>query len=260
MNNHHYFNGLYMIKKLIILFILLLFTSCASVPPTPNEFHFSQNYNKYLDIVWDEVIAIFAKRNIPIKNIEKFSGIIATEDMKVKFTGEVSPESQYCDCGKPGNLTTYREMVGRFNVFVRKVGKNETSVQINPYYRASKYFGNDFIEWTDCTSKGFLEHDILTQLDLYLSAKGGIGVEVTGNGTIQTIADGSPAKEAGLLIGDKVIEVNNIPMKDRQELANNIIGEPDTEVKIGVMRDNKKLEFILKRKIINFKKSTSVLE
>jgi hypothetical protein len=247
-----------MIKKLNILFILLFFTSCACVLLVPPEFRSSQNYNKNFDIVWEEVIAILAEKNIPIKTIEKSSGIIVCEDMQVQFTGHrFNPfhnyDFKYCDCDKPGFLKVYREMVGQFSVFVRKIGNKETSVQINTNYKAAKYFNfiNNFIGWTECTSNGFLEDEILTGLDHALSVRGGIGVTLTEDGTILSIVDGYPAKEAGLLIGDKIIEVNNLTMKDRQEIEDNLIGKPNTELELTLRRGKKKIDLILKRKILN---------
>ncbi len=44
---------------------------------------------------WDAVIDMFAERNIPIRTIERASGIIATEQLSVGPEGKVWP-----DCGR----------------------------------------------------------------------------------------------------------------------------------------------------------------
>jgi hypothetical protein len=158
-------------KKLTLILAILVFSSCATVPPGIFTFESSKMYNKNFDVVWEKIIALFAEKNISIKTLEKSSGIVVAEDTSVPFNrvpGSTKIESNFCDCGAPGGFNYYRELQGRFNVFVRKVGTEQTSVQINTTYRASVFQGQAFIRWLDCNSKGFLEEKAFRYLDSQL--------------------------------------------------------------------------------------------
>jgi hypothetical protein len=63
---------------------------------------------------WDAVIDLFATRNIPIRTIERASGIIATEGLRV----EPEDGAKWADCGQYGNFQ-YRPTTAIYNVLVR---------------------------------------------------------------------------------------------------------------------------------------------
>jgi len=240
-------------KRFVFAFIFMFLSGCATVPPAQYNYDSSRAYSKAYDEVWQSIVDYFAKRNTPIKTIEKASGIIATEDLNVPFqykSGTI--KSSYCDCGTPGGLNTYKQLLGRYNVFVKKVSDSETSVQVNTNYRASIWFGNNFLGWVNCASTGDLESSLHSHIEHQMKiAKGGIGVQIK-DGTIISFLENSPAKEAGLMINDKIVEVNNIPVKSLGELISLLRGEPNTEVNLTVIRDDRKLNFIIKRQMLNF--------
>jgi hypothetical protein len=63
---------------------------------------------------WDAVIDLFATRNIPIRTIERASGIIATDGLRVEYESG----AKWADCGKHGR-SHYRATTGIYNVLVR---------------------------------------------------------------------------------------------------------------------------------------------
>ncbi len=92
----------------------------------------------------------------------------------------------------------------------------------------------------------------------------GVGLDVrveNGRVTVVTPLDGGPAEAVGILPGDVLIAVDDMPVdgKNVDETVNRMRGEPGTEVTLGVMRDgvNDPLRFALTRAEINVKTVTS---
>lgn len=92
-----------------------------------------------------------------------------------------------------------------------------------------------------------------------ISTKGavtGIGVTVTLNEDnyilVTEVTDGGPAQEAGIRSGDIITAVDgeDVAMLGYEEAVNHVRGEVGTSVRISLLRDEKKLEFIVTRKEI----------
>ena len=85
---------------------------------------------------------------------------------------------------------------------------------------------------------------------------GGIGVEldlVDGYFTVVSPLDGAPAARAGILAGDRVVEVDHESLKGRSwmEIVNDLRGEPGTDVHVRVRRESgTALDFDLTRETI----------
>ncbi len=84
----------------------------------------------------------------------------------------------------------------------------------------------------------------------------GVGIEfIILEDTIVVVAPiaGGPSEEAGILAGDKIVEINDTTAvggeKDVRELVNKLRGKKGSEVKVGIMRGKKKemLSFKIKR-------------
>jgi len=86
----------------------------------------------------------------------------------------------------------------------------------------------------------------------------GVGMEITVRDNILTVVaplDGTPAKEAGMLPGDQIIKIDDIPTKDIDinEAVNLIRGEEGTQVNLIVFRkgwDESKIITITRAKIV----------
>lgn len=81
----------------------------------------------------------------------------------------------------------------------------------------------------------------------------GIGVQYyeseSGSFIIQRVFENSPAQKSGLEAGDIMIAVSgvNIEDEDIKEISSMVMGNEGTEVTITVIRDNKEMDFTMKR-------------
>ena len=156
---------------IIIVSTTILFYGCAHAPATYKT-QSTITYQNTYDEVWSSIISIFARKNIPIKTIEKDSGIIVTENMNIPLS-EFSSDfvSKYCDCGNPGFPYYYKNFKASYNVFARKIYENRVSVQINTHFTAIKYQGNNLIESIDCVTTGELEKSLFQDLNFRLNVR-----------------------------------------------------------------------------------------
>jgi hypothetical protein len=100
------------IKRLVVAAILAV--SCvgysAPDPPSPRG---ATDVNASLGRTWDAVIDLFAARLIPIRTIERASGLIVTDQLRVGPEGR-----EWADCGKT-SAGRYRPNYATYNVLVR---------------------------------------------------------------------------------------------------------------------------------------------
>jgi hypothetical protein len=97
---------------------------------------------------WDAVIDMFAARNIPIRTIERASGIIATDQLSVGSEGE-----RWAVCGE-GNEATLAPNLAIYNVLVRG---DSTSSRVMATVRWTLGSATSDIE---CTSTRIWERDL----------------------------------------------------------------------------------------------------
>lgn len=238
-------------RGLLGLTLFIFLTSCIPMPPLQYNFDPASNYYRSYDEVWESLINLLADINIPIKTIEKASGIVATDEMNAPIPS-VPPgarvETAYYDCGVPGGLSTINGVRARYNVFVRKLSDNDTSMRINVSYSGSHWLGNDFQGWVTCLSKGGLEEDLHARLKGRLGiTKWMIGVLFDKDAIIVSFSEKSPAREAGLQVNDKIIKINDTSFKSNGELTKLLRSESNTDVKITVVRGGRELDFIVDR-------------
>lgn len=118
--------------KLILLLITgLLFVGCASgtkkaVEPKIEK---SKEFTKAYDETWNGVIKFFATKNIPIKTLDKNSGLIVTDDFS--FTTDSENDAVLCD--KVSFLGAIQRYTGKasFNVLLEKVNTKIMRVSLN---------------------------------------------------------------------------------------------------------------------------------
>src|SRR5689334_6312594 len=83
-----------------VVSLCLLFVCCSSYePPPPPEPREATHVDASMGRTWDAVIDQFAARNIPIRTIERASGLIATDQLTVGREGY-----WWADCGKDNGL------------------------------------------------------------------------------------------------------------------------------------------------------------
>ena len=103
----------------------------------------------------------------------------------------------------------------------------------------------------------FLDEHALTNLTEQTTGHfGGIGIEVTlDDGAFKIIApiDDTPAQRAGIYAGDELISIDDTPVLGRtlDQVTDALRGEPGTEVRLAVHRDNGDLDFAIHRAAID---------
>jgi len=138
------------------LICVLLLTGCANYyyPPRPIEPEITKSFevDASFDRTWEALIETFAELQLPIKTIEKDSGIIATEWINYGRVGY----GFWAKCGGVDRAVGGRDpfyenpLLGQFNVFVNRTG--ETRLTINSMWKVVVN-GTDY----DCLSLGTLE-------------------------------------------------------------------------------------------------------
>lgn len=147
-----------------------LLTGCAMPsmqPPTSTEQDYSKSYNAEFTSVWDTAVDWFADNNIPIKNIEKDSGIISSEY-------SLGASATQIDCGTldPGDLFAMKgqSATANLNVLIRE---RSGLVSVKPNVFGSGAFTvHDIMNNREvtmpidyCVSSGELERSLHTYLN-----------------------------------------------------------------------------------------------
>lgn len=133
------------------LISILILNACFTIKTTPaieREVQRQFIAEASFDQVWIAVIETFAELNLPILNMEKDSGLITTDWIRV-------PED-YADCGF--SEIAIDELEGKFNVFV-KPADIVTNFSVNTSYRSLRriLFPEERQAYVDCYSTGELE-------------------------------------------------------------------------------------------------------
>ena len=111
---------------------------------------------------------------------------------------------------------------------------------------------------TDAHSAFYSESNHKAVADSIAGKLSGIGVSIMGkdpedeNLTIFDTIDDSPAQKAGILPGDRIVEVNGEKLRGltSDEIIEKIKGKVGTKVKLKIIRKKKPLEFEIKRAMV----------
>ena len=152
-------------KRLLMAAVVLSVTGCATVPPLiqDEDVQSRTTLNAEYVVLVDTVKEFFDKEDIPVKTGEDNSGVIEAEETKIPYEG-FQYRSDYCDCGAPGGLYVYHEILGKFKVFIKEEDENTTTIDIDAAYRASLWRHKTFIGWVACQSRGYMENKLIAYL------------------------------------------------------------------------------------------------
>jgi hypothetical protein len=127
-----------------------------------------------LDVVWQHAVEWFAKNDMPIKNLDKTSGLIATD-----YQMSIDKAAQLMSCGQSGPNPEGRidhvDHRGNFNLVLREQEDGRTKASVNAFFGCTvntfKYVGllsTDVqlasTERKDCGSTGRVEKQLLDHL------------------------------------------------------------------------------------------------
>lgn len=144
--------------------ILLLVGALGASASAPKQHQYAKSADMAapFDPTWDAVIDVFADRNWAITNMEKASGLITTDWMRL------SSEDRFADCGGSGLASVVTREI-RFNVLVRGKGPAAT-VTVNATFRELRSFdGRE--GYVDCESTGAVERLIHQLVDERLASR-----------------------------------------------------------------------------------------
>lgn len=133
--------------------VSLAAAACVTAPATAPE-RAATPVSASTGKTWDAVIDVFAERNIPIRNMERASGFIATEPMGV----DPREGEKWADCG--GTIGVKFGATGAtYNVLVRG---DSTHATVRATVRWTTSQANDLMKTTtdrECTTRGVWEQD-----------------------------------------------------------------------------------------------------
>lgn len=141
----------------------LLLSSCSSYKAAKTyTFDKTQVYSQDFEQVWGGIVAWFAENSIPIKTIEKASGLIATEY-------GLGANDGFCDCGTSGTYQTVSDRTASFNVLVQPVdaGTRVTvTVSCSGKLTTTDLYGSKAptVSTIDCNSTGSIESQLFEAL------------------------------------------------------------------------------------------------
>lgn len=149
-------------KYMVVTFASLTLWGCATVPAKNYQFENSRTYsNKTYDQVWDGLIAFLTSNNIPIKTIEKDSGVIYSE---IENFSKPSFAKYFpiVDCGTPPFLWYGGRAFGSFNIFVSKTSP-QPKVTITTSISQEIRYENQ-VSQISCNSMGNFEKGVLDSI------------------------------------------------------------------------------------------------
>lgn len=151
--------------KLLILSLVMI-SGCATLkPPVQKEIVKSSVVQGDYDKTWASVVRYFAENNITIKNIEKASGLIATDSK----TFDPFNNGGAIDCGSLSGVTAATITgIAIYNVFVEKVDAKSTRVTINLKSNMTSAVKSSYYTESagsrECYSTGKFESEMLGKL------------------------------------------------------------------------------------------------
>lgn len=152
-------------RLFLIPALAVLISGCATYePPVDRGVAKTQIIDKNFDEVWQNATEWFANNNVPIRNIVKDSGLIATDY-------RLGADSSFIDCGKVGTYEAFGDKNINVNLIAKEESSSSTSVRLNVFGTARVNQADLYGRSTgagkaiDCVSTGKLE----TTLFEYLS-------------------------------------------------------------------------------------------
>jgi hypothetical protein len=149
-------------KNYCFILVVLSSTACAAaISPAPPSPRSAVPVSAPFAKTWDAVIDVFAAKNIPIKNMDRSSGFIATEEMNSGLKLVDNKPQPYADCGT--NAMKMYEGPTNANYNIRVKGDERSSnVLVTVFWKqvtGSKY-GKD----VTCVSRGTWEAATETEI------------------------------------------------------------------------------------------------
>ena len=150
--------------KLIISITILFFLAGCVTPAVRPTIQDTKIIDAPFDKVWSALIATLSERALPIKAIEKESGVVTT-DFVVFASGRTSYEiGKAIDevAVKPSGLLIWSRAMYKVSIFATKAGEDATNIKITTHIQAFEVFA--FENWVVLYSNGTIERGIFTDV------------------------------------------------------------------------------------------------
>lgn len=127
---------------------------------------FSKTYGRGYEYVWASVVQTFEQNNIPIKSMDKDSGIIVSREKSLETKdqghGGILNADDF-DCGKPGTFGHFSKTTGSVTVVVKnRKSEGLTTVQVEASGKAlERGYAGLREQWRSCSSTGIFEDKFL---------------------------------------------------------------------------------------------------
>ncbi len=159
-----------MLRSRVVLTAALMCTvGCLPTPPAAPTPHNAIDIGASFGRTWDAVIDEFARSNIPIKTIDRSSGLIATDALKVgPSLGDAA------DCGKDAIVGPVYPTDATYNALVRG-DSSHTSLRITVRWTRigkSRVLADQSIVNEECSTRATWETSLQQKIKQAAEAKG----------------------------------------------------------------------------------------
>ena len=144
-------------KTTLISLSLLVLAACATAP-SQYQFDNYRSFDTSMDDIWTETVEFFAENNLPISTIERDSGLIVSDNLRISM----AEFYRYADCGD-APLTIESNGHGDVNVFAQEQSADRTRVTVNAKFQVYRTFG-EYGGYSQCVSNGNLENAIMERI------------------------------------------------------------------------------------------------
>lgn len=133
--------------------ILVASAACAPVPPAPPQPRAAVSVSAPFARTWESAVDVFAERNIPIRTLDRASGLIVAEPQKVSRTDA----PMLADCGSSPMGIPFNASDATWNLLVRGDSLRSTVRATVRFVAASSGMGAATV---DCSTKGVWESQL----------------------------------------------------------------------------------------------------
>jgi hypothetical protein len=145
----------------VLVIIYLAISGCSPVPPAKVAPRAGTPVATSQSKTWDVVIQLFEERNLPIKNMDRASGFIATDALGVPLA-----QVPGVDCGKSEVHVANLPRTATYSVFVRG---DSSSSSVKAAVRWTSQSNDKQKLLLECTTTGAwesaFEHDVKTRAE-----------------------------------------------------------------------------------------------
>jgi hypothetical protein len=143
---------------IIAVSIFLHMTGCAPAPQPPPKIQNTMVFPNSYDQVWGAIIAVIMEKNLPIRAVEKSSGLVTTDFSSFVRGWGTARKMREFSVMPTIFLSIWRSGAMRVSVFAQAVNEKSTRVKIIVDLQAfEKSDGRHSGSWRQCRSKGVIE-------------------------------------------------------------------------------------------------------